>query len=152
MNQPSLDAGLARAPIANVQQTVAWIDSVVFALILFVIAMPFGYISIHPVGINKLNVYTIVYFLVTCLLLMKIIYLGKIRFAGLAASFLFTVAVYVAASVTFGDANIVDALKQVHYYWPFAIAMLLLTAGTNADVRKFFRYTGVAMLITPVQL
>jgi hypothetical protein len=148
MNQPPMTAVLATQPLAIFQQAASKIDSVVFAAFFLAAAMPFGLIILVPVGFIRLSGFNLVYILLTCLLLLKILLLGRIHFSGTAAFLSLTVAVYVLGSVARRAANLHGVFSQLRAYWPFAIAVLLLAAGTNADVRKFFRYTAQAMIIS----
>ncbi len=148
MNQPLMAAGLDNSPIADFQRIAARIDSIVFSTFFLAIAMPFSRIVFLNLGIIQLTAFDCIYYLVICLLLMKIAFLGKIRLAGTIALFSLTVTAYVCGSVAFGSASFHEALGQVRIYAPFAIAMLLLGVGTNADLRKFFRYTAVTTIIS----
>lgn len=150
MNQPPMAAGLDNSPIADFQRISTRIDSIVFATFFLAIAMPFSRIVFVNLGIIQLTAFDFIYYLVICLLLLKIALLGKIRLAGTMALFSLTVAAYVAGSAAFGNATLHDALGQVRIYAPFAIAMLLLAVGTNADLRKFFRYTAGATIISAI--
>lgn len=141
-------AKLTRHSIANAKQAVAWIDSVVFAAFFLAVAMPYSNLVVLPTSFNKLSGYEIIYILITCLLLLKILLLGKIRFVGMAALYVSTVVLYVAVSVIIRDAILYDVLRQLETSWAFAIALLLLAAGTNADLHKFFRYAAGAMIVS----
>src|ERR1035437_10865841 len=82
-------ARLHRQPNANAQQVVAWIDSAVFTAFFLAVAMPIGYIILLPTGFLILNGFELVYSLLTCLLLFKILLSGEIRLAGMAVFFAF---------------------------------------------------------------
>jgi hypothetical protein len=141
-------AGPDNSPIADSQRVAARIDSVVFATFFLAVAMPFSRFVFVNLGIIQLTGFDIIYYLVICLLLLKIAFLGKIRLAGMVAFFTLTVGAYIVGSVALGDATLHDALGQARVYCPFAIAVLLLAAGTSIDLRKFFRYAAGATIIS----
>jgi hypothetical protein len=124
------------------------IDSAVFTLLFAAIALPFPEVFFLRLGFVTLSTFELVYGCVGGLLFLKILVTGRIRRAGLALLFFGSLAVYVLGSVAAGWATLGDALRQARFYWPFALAVLLLSTGTTATLRKFWRYLFVAAALS----
>ncbi len=65
-----------------------------------------------------------------------------------AILFWLVIAAYAAGSVAIVGVSLLEVFRQLRWYWPFTIAVLLLATGTTADVRTFFRYTAGAAILS----
>jgi hypothetical protein len=126
----------------------AAVDSMVFNLLFLSIALPFPEVFFLRLGFITLSAFELIYGFAGGLLVLKILVTGRIRNGGLALLFFGALAVYVLGSVAAGWATLGDALRQARFYWPFALAVLLLTAGASASLQKFYRYLFVAACLS----